>query len=257
MRCSCLVPSKQITCPSKVSSIIACRTIRHCQAIKWDMFACRETTSQGRDRHRNDNFKKQKQQIHKKPGALRGKYGWKRWMTHQEGAHLFSIFRMENNSELRAAQSCHTCQKLHRWNVNDTDGELKMASNPRVQKGWWSKIPRGKVFSSNPPRCEWCSHQHHKQEATSTTSGYLLRQILSLCPPSSTTSTGWGLTGSAALSPLTAFARLSLQLHLCSWIYDFRLQQSSAAFCIFSVFLFFTSSVFGLFWGFFAAQKDF
>lgn len=127
--------------------------------------------------------------------------------------------------------------------------ECKRADDPRYHEE--------KSSHRIPPRCEWCSHQHHKQEATSTTSGYLLRQILSLCPPSSTTSTGWGLTGSAALSPLTAFARLSLQLHLCSWIYDFRLQQSSAAFCIFSVFLFFTSSVFGLFWGFFAAQKDF
>lgn len=151
------------------------------------MFACRETAS-----HRNENFKKQKQQIHKKPGALRDKYDWTRWMTHQEGCHLFSIFMMENDSELRAAQSCHTCQKLHRWNVNDADGGLKMASNLRVQKGRWSKIPWGKVFPLNPPQCEWRSHRRHKQDATSTTSGYLLRQILPLCPPSSTTSTGGG-----------------------------------------------------------------
>lgn len=106
---------------------------------------------------------------------------------------LFSISTMENNFELRAMQSCllllDTCQNLHSWNVNDADEELKMPSNVRVLK-CWSQIWWGDTLTLNPPRVA-CTINN----SSSTASAYLPGQILSVCPPSSKRSTGWGQVG--------------------------------------------------------------
>lgn len=52
---------------------------------------------------------------------------------------MFSISTMENNLELRANKSCllllDTCQKLHGWNVNEADEELKVPSNVLMVSG--------------------------------------------------------------------------------------------------------------------------